>query len=62
MTIMSCKTELVKWEFTKSPTISESGDFTSSGLSIHKTITENDIAAKLDLDNVDLRITQCSSG
>ncbi|MCC7025538.1 MAG: hypothetical protein LKG19_01335 [Saprospiraceae bacterium] len=55
MTIMSCKTELVKWEFTKSPTISESGDFTSSGLSIHKTITENDIAAKLDLDNVDLK-------
>jgi hypothetical protein len=30
MTIMSCKTELVKCEFTKSPTISESGDFTSS--------------------------------
>lgn len=55
ITMTSCDKELVKWEFTRKPKIEEVGDFKSGGLSIHKTISKNDIIAKLDLKDVELK-------
>lgn len=48
ISLISCETELVQWEFVRSPSIDERGDFTSSGLSIHKNISKSDIIDKLD--------------
>lgn len=46
----SCKKELVKLEFTSSPTQSESGNFNKSSVYINKTITKSDVVSQLNLD------------
>ncbi len=55
ITITSCAKDLVKWEFSRKPIINEAGDFSNSGLIIHKTISKNDIIAKLDLQDAELK-------
>lgn len=44
-----CKKELVKLEFTSSPTITETGNFNKSTVFINKTISKSDIRGRLDL-------------
>ena len=46
----SCKKELVKLEFTSSPTQSESGNFNKSSVYINKIITKSDVVSQLNLD------------
>ncbi|MBK9722755.1 MAG: hypothetical protein IPO78_14250 [Saprospiraceae bacterium] len=45
----SCEKELAKWEFVNNFIINERGEYTSTGINIHKTITKNDIVSKLKL-------------
>jgi hypothetical protein len=49
LTLSSCNLELVKWEFTALPEFRERGTFEKTGLLIHKSISINDIIAKLNL-------------
>ena len=49
-TFISCKTELVKWEYISEAGIYEQGNFENNGLILHKTISKQDVASKLKLN------------